>query len=214
VKMNGIRVFAALALTLLTAGAAGAQGWYAGAFYGTASQDDFDFGTALGTVTTTIEDGAAMGLVVGREVGAFRYEFEWSSRDLDVDDHILGGAALPGPTGEVDASTLFLNGYYNFNANGRVSPYLGAGVGYADVEFGGFGVAPVPAVLSDDDSGFAWQAIAGLGFRLNDNARIFVDYRMIRADGLEVTVTPGAGGVTSEVDAELDSLNAGFRWVF
>jgi len=37
---------------------------------------------------------------------------------------------------------------------------------------------------------------------------------MITADGLEVTVTPGAGGVSSEVDVELDSLNAGLRWVF
>lgn len=213
-KTNGIRGFAALAITLLTAGAAAADGLYGGAFYASADQDDFDFGTALGTVTTTVDDGSGLGFVLGRELGSFRYELEWSMRDFDVRDHILGGAALPGPTGEIDATTYFFNGYYNFNAEGRVSPFLGAGVGYADAELDDFGVAPVPAVLSDDDSGFAWQLIAGVDFKLNENARLFVDYRRITADGLEVTVTPGAGGVSSELDVEMQSLNAGFRWVF
>jgi len=213
-KRQGIYLLAACVLALGPATASAAEGWYAGAYYGTSDADDIQFGTALGTVTTTFDDGSAMGLVVGKEHGPVRLEIEWSERDFDVEDHVLGGAALPGPTGEVDVSSFFLNGYYHFNADGRFSPYLGAGVGYADAEFDDFGVTPVPEVLRDDDAGFAWQLMAGVEARLGSGWRLFADYRWLAADGLGVTVSPAAGGLTSEVDLETQTMAIGVRYTF
>lgn len=185
-----------------------------GAFYAKADADDIEFGTALGTVTTTIEDGSAVGFVAGRELGPVRLEVEWSMRDFDVDDHLLAGAALPGPTGELEARSYFLNGYYHFNADGRLSPYLGAGIGYADVELDDFGVTPVPEVLRDDDAGFAWQLMAGVEARFGSGWRLFADYRWLAADGLEVTVSPAAGSLDSEIDLETHTMAIGVRYSF
>lgn len=208
-------LFAAVCVFTVIATAARAEGWYAGGFYAPAAMsEDIDFGTALGTVTTEFDDGKGWGLVFGRELGSWRFEGEWSQREADVENHVLGGAALPGPTGTLDAQTLFVNGIYDFNRAGTVAPYLGLGLGWAEIELDGFGVAPVPAVLSDDDSGFAYQFIAGVGFNVSSTWNLFVDYRHFFADGLEVTVTPGAGGVTSEVDFELESIQAGARFRF
>lgn len=207
--LAGVCAFAAVAT------AARAEGWYAGGFYAPyVDADDIEFGTALGTVTTTFDGDMGWGLVFGRELGSWRVEGEWSQRDSDVEDHILGGTALPGPTGSLDAQTLFVNALYDFNRAGTVAPYLGAGLGWADVELDGFGVAPVPAVLSDDDSGFAYQLIAGVGFNVGPNWNLFVDYRLLFADSFEMTVTPGAGGVKSEIDFETQSVQAGARFRF
>ena len=203
-------------LFVAAATAAHAEGWYVGGFVTPYTDaDDIEFGTALGTVTTTFEgDMGFGGVVAGREIGSWRVEGEWSARDFEVEDHILGGAALPGPTGSLDASSYMVNAIYDFNRDGTVAPYLGAGAGWTEVELDDFGVAPVPQVLSDDDSGFAYQLIAGLGFNLGERWNLFVDYRLLVADGLEVTVTPGAGGVTSEVDFETQSLQVGARFRF
>jgi opacity protein-like surface antigen len=205
----GVCLFAAAAT------AARAEGWYAGGFYTPyVEAEDVGFGTALGTVTTTFDGGSGLGFVGGREFGAWRLEGEWSMRDSDVEDHLLGGSALPGPTGELDATSYMVNAIYDFNREGTVAPYLGAGAGWTEVELDDFGVAPVPQVLSDDDSGFAYQLIAGLGFNFGERWNLFVDYRLLVADGLEVTVTPGAGGVTSEIDFETQSLQVGARFRF
>ena len=204
----------AFALVLLTAGAAQAQQWYIGAF-GTASDlDDFDFGTALGTVKTTFDETTGFGVVVGREIGAVRIEGEWSMRYFDVEDHILAGAPLPGPTGDAESRSHMLNLYYDFNRDGRFQPYLGGGVGLVDVELDGFGVAPIPDVLTDDDSGFAYQVMAGVGIALSDSWDLFVDLRMQMADGLEITASPSAGSVSSEFDWEVQDIALGLRYSF
>ena len=208
-------LFAGVCALTLCAGAARAEGWYVGGFFAPyVDSEEIDFGTALGTVTSTFDGDSGVGFVVGRELGAWRVESEWSMRGSDVEDHVLGGSALPGPTGELEAKSLLINALYDFNREGTVVPYLGAGAGWAEVELDEFGVAPVPQVLSDDDSGFAYQLIAGLGFNVGERWNLFVDYRMLVADGLEVTVTPGAGGVTSEIDVDVVSLQAGARFRF
>lgn len=205
----------AVGLALCVAQPVRAEGWYVGGFYAPeAMSEDIEFGTALGAVTTEFEGGSGWGLVFGRELGSWRFEAEWTQRESDVENHLLGGAALPGPTGTLDAQTLFVNGLYDFNRAGIVAPYLGVGLGWAEVELDGFGVAPVPAVLSDDDSGFAYQFIVGVGFNVGSTWNLFVDYRHFFADGLELTVTPGAGGVTSEIDFEVESIQAGARFRF
>lgn len=208
-------LLAGVCLLTAAATAARAEGWYLGGFVAPVTEiDDIDFGTALGTVTTTFDGGSGLGFVAGREFGSWRIEGEWSLRDFDVEDHILGGTALPGPTGGLDARSYLVNAIYDFNREGKVSPYLGAGAGWAEVELDDFGVAPVPQVMTDDDSGFAYQLVAGIGFNVGPSWNLFVDYRFLFADGLEVTVTPGAGGVTSEIDFEAQSLQAGARFRF
>lgn len=199
---------------LLSTAAARADGWYVGGFGSYAEADDVRFGTALGTVTTTFDSTTGFGLLFGREFGSLRLEAELGLGDFDVRDHILAGDALPGPTGKLETRTYLVNAAYDFNRDGRVNPYLGAGVGLADADLKGFGVAPVPDVLDDGDQAFAYQLLAGIGFRVGDDWTLFADYRYLVADGLSVTVSPAAGGVASDVDFESGNLTFGFRYGF
>jgi len=208
------RLFAWIFTGLLSATAASADGWYAGAFYATSDADDVRFATALGTVTSTLDTGSGPGVAVGREFGALRFELEWGTYDLDVEDHLLGGAALPGPTGKVKVNSYLVNAAYNFNAGGTFSPYLGAGLGMTDAKFDNFGVTPIPQVLEDSDSVFAYQFFAGIEARFENGWRLFADYRLQTANGLGVMVSPAAGSVGSKVDLETESLRVGARYRF
>jgi opacity protein-like surface antigen len=83
------------------------------------------------------------------------------------------------------ASVPFLvNGKLQYPNSSPVTPYAGAGVGFSEallsvdhLDIGG-------TSLHGDmhDTVFAWQAFAGLRFRLNDTMGLSVEYRYFRAD--------------------------------
>jgi opacity protein-like surface antigen len=207
-------VLVVMMLSLLTVPAASAQSWYLGAFGGYSDTDDTAFETALGTVTTTFDSGVSWGLFLGYDTSRVRFEAELSMREGEVSDHILGGDALPGPTGESRSLAVLGNLIYDFNRDGAVQPYIGAGLGWTDVEFDNFGVAPIPDVLKDSDSSLAYQLLAGIGIPLGDKWDLFLDYRWFAADSLSLTVSEAAGAVSSDVDYEVQDIAVGLRFSF
>ena len=200
--------------SLLMVPSSDAQGWYVGLLGGYSETDDTKFGTALGTVTTTYDSGTFYALNVGYGTGKVRVEGEIGTRDGDVQDHILGGDKLPGPTGEITSTSLMANVLYDFNRAGKVQPYIGFGLGYADVEKDSFGVAPIPDVLDDDDSSLAYQLLIGVGFSLAENWDLTLDYRWFATDSLTFTVSEPAGSVSSDVDYQVQDIVIGVRYSF
>ena len=212
--MNSKYFLIALAGLLATASAVTAQGWYLGGFGGISDTDDAPFGTALGTVTPEFDSGTTYGAVLGYDTSTWRFEGEISMRDGDVENHILGAAPLPGPTGEASSTAFLANVIYDFNRDGSVRPYVGAGLGYLDVDFENFGVTPIPDVLDDSDSSLAYQLLVGIGFALNADWSLFVDYRWLTADDLSLTASPSAGSTMSDVDYEVQDFTVGLRYSF
>ena len=204
-----------IAIVVLAVPASRAEGWYLGALVNFNSMvDDIDFGTALGTVTTSFDEDPSFGLALGYDTSMIRFEGEIMMREVGVEDHILAGDALPGPTGEAEVMSIMGNAIYDFNREGALQPYLGLGLGWADVELGGFGVEPIPDVLNDSDSGFAYQFFAGVGLELSENWSLFLDYRFFVASDLSLTASADAGAVSSEVDFESQDLVFGVRYSF
>jgi hypothetical protein len=125
------------------------------------------------------------------------------------------------------------NGFYDFNWNGW-SPYLGAGIGAANVNLERtvtvdvFTVTPTPVLVDtfgfradDDEWAFAWQLMAGVAFPVSDQLAIDVGYRYFRADGADVNfefednfVVDPAFGFESEVDFDQHLVTVGLRWQF
>jgi opacity protein-like surface antigen len=203
-----------LLVGLLSATGASAQDWYFGALTSYSDTDDTDFETAVGTVTTTFDSDMSYALIFGRQLQKVRVEGELFFREADVEDHLLAGTALPESTGEASGTSLMANVLYDFNREGTVSPYIGAGLGYTDVDFENFGVGPIPSVLEDSDSSFAYQLLLGLGFNVNEQWTVFLDYRWFAADDLSVTVSPAAGATATDIDYEVQDLSIGFRVAF
>lgn len=69
------------------------------------------------------------------------------------------------------------NAYYDFRTGTVVTPYIGVGIGFANVNVGTGNVNGFTVYTSSDDTVFAYQAAVGLGFQLNRNLTLDVGYR-------------------------------------
>ena len=204
------------------AAADGHTGPYASISGGINFLDDSDF-DVLGTVDVDNEydTGFVVAGAIGNNygeiwsLGSVRTELELSYRENDIDVHdvtALGGE-LPGSTGEASTTALMVNVFNDFHNDTAFTPYLGAGIGYAWSDLDDYGVAAIPSVLDDDDSGFAWQLIAGVSYAVNDAVSLTADYRYFNADA-DVTSTPGTGSTSSDVDLDSHVIQFGLRYSF
>jgi opacity protein-like surface antigen len=172
------------------------------------------------------DDGYAISGQLGlRFPNGLRTELDLSHTSADVDTHqnlAAGGAVIDGvdvavltrgapsagnPTvgaviadgqGRVKTLGAFVNGFYDINAAGSFSPFVGAGLGYqrVDVLFQPSGVP----VADEADSGFAWQLMAGANIAVAEPVDLFLQYNyrqsFQRAD-VALSLLPATLGVQS-----------------
>ena len=197
-----------------------AAGWYFSGFGGANWADDTNFDTGLGVITNKYNTGFVFGGAVGYDFGetmgplGVRLEGEVSYRKSDIDTHVLNGGDLAGSVGTTSALAGMANLLFDFNTAGPFSFYAGGGVGAANVKFDGHGADAANPVMNDDETVFAWQGIAGVGFDVAPNWVIDLQYRYFDASNVSLTSTPGAGSVSSSTDYRSHAVVAGLRWSF
>ncbi len=76
---------------------------------------------------------------------------------------------------DVSMLTVMANGYYDIDTNSKITPYVMAGLGVADVKVS----------WADSSTNFVWQVGFGAGFKVDDNVTLDLGYRYIRPEGLE-----------------------------
>ncbi len=132
--------------------------------------------------------GLALGQIQGRNL---RTEFEVSYRNIDVNGLRLEGN-VPSQNIPVngDFGTLagMANVYWEFVDFGdrKIKPYLGGGVGFALARPDLLQSDGSEAVISDSESSFAWQWMAGLNYKASDTLDAFVEYRYFVADSFRI----------------------------
>jgi opacity protein-like surface antigen len=215
-EMKLYPIIIAIVMALALAPSTKAEDWYVDFFAGTNDTDDTAFNVAEGgVIDTTFDSGLLYGIAVGYRMDSVRIEGELSLRDSDVDSHQLNGSGpLDGPTGEASATTLMANVLYDFNTEGRVSPYIGAGLGFAAVDFEGFGVEAIPDVLNDDDSVFVYQAILGMSAEINDEWDFRADLRYLGSGDPGFETSAATGAVSTDADYSTFNITVGFRYSF
>lgn len=215
-------------LGLAAVGAARAeepQRWYATAG-GTVSL----LGTKEGTIANAPMPGLTIQLeepydpgvggyfALGRDFGRIRIEGEIGyARNI-----ARRYTAIVPPTGEIfadiEAQTLrtMANAFLDFRLGG-LEPYIGAGVGYAWSDLlviaprAGFPTEQPRLLIDDGDSGFAYQAMAGVAVPVNERLRFTIGYRwfdegrFVGVDGRNEEITRERGG---------HNFDAGLRWSF
>lgn len=181
--------------------------------------DEVEFRTAPGRVATDFDDGYGFGAALGARLGQrgaagrWRVEGELSFTTNDAESHRLnGGAPLAGPTGELESMSVMLNALLDFGTGGRLTPYLGAGIGVAKVEASGFGTAASPAVLDDEDTVLAYQLIAGAGYDISPNAELFAEYRWFATDDPQMRTSVATGRVPTSIEYQSNRFLAGLRF--
>lgn len=78
---------------------------------------------------------------------------------------------------ETKSQSVMLNGYFDFNTGTAVTPYVGAGLGYARLKNT---VTPEGKdSYSKSKGNFAWQVGAGVSYAVNSNVDIDLAYRFM-----------------------------------
>ena len=176
---------------------------------------DNDFQVAPGTIDTKYDSGTGFGITLGRTYGALRGEVEFTARMNDVESHSLNGSAtLPGSSGEAKSNAFMVNGYYDIATNTAFTPYIGAGIGMAKVKFENFGVTPIPDVLDDDGTQFAYQLMVGGDVKVSDTWKLFAEYRYFATADVDVTTSNVTGAVDNSISYGTNNVLIGARVFF
>jgi outer membrane protein OmpA-like peptidoglycan-associated protein len=140
-----------------------------------------------------------------------RGEFEGGYRRNNVDS--INDCGACGSDGYTRVWSGLFNLLYDFNVGWPVHPYLGAGVGAANVRAGGVG--PVPNTSFDDsDWAFAYQGIAGMSYQVSKPIELFAEYRYFGTAGLNLRSDGAAGTVKNDDQYRAHTIMAGLRWYF
>lgn len=122
---------------------------------------------------------------------------------------------------DVAISTIMLNGYATLGTFSGISPYVGAGIGGAYVDWSSINgptfAAPffVNAFANDPQWRFAWALMAGISFDVTQNLAIDVGYRFTDIDdGTIVFDDPAFPGGIDYTDMQLHELRIGARYTF
>ncbi|MER2510264.1 OmpW family outer membrane protein [Amaricoccus sp.] len=174
----------ALASTLaVLAGAASAQGFGDGSFYvkgfGGAtwpSSQDFQLNgkNGGGSIDSGLDydTGYLLGIAGGYNIRPnVAVELEYVYRNADADVKNSGGVSAT-----TESNAWMVNGIYKFSPVGatqQVVPYLGAGLGIADLAVENLGVT----ADVDSDYQLAYQLIGGVGYQLSPNLTLNTEAR-------------------------------------
>jgi opacity protein-like surface antigen len=169
---------AGAALAGLLSGPAAAQGffmdhsWYIKGFGGATfpQDDDFELDERAGPLSVDTGLNYDTGYVLGIAAGVgltpnVAVELEYAYRNADAEFKNSGGV-----NAKTESNAFMVNALYKFTplgANGEWQPYVGGGLGAADLN-----IEDLPSEAGgdlDSDYNFAYQVIGGVGYAINPN---------------------------------------------
>ncbi len=174
---------------------------------------DLDTGIAGLDAEVSFDPGwMAEGAIGYAHESGFRGEIAAGYRKNDLDEikvSVAGvGSASASAGGDITATTVMVNGYYDvyFGPQMRWAVYIGGGAGAAYLDLSGLSVSGVAGSVSDNDTVFAYQGSLGFSFAATPNVVLSLGYQYL------ATTDPEFEGV----DAEYQSHNAvaGARFLF
>ena len=197
-KMRKLVIGMALASTALASPAlARDDSWYVEGDAGVTKVEDANFLAAnQAPVKADFKTGYDFGGIVGYDFGMFRLEAEASYRRAGLDQLTSAGQSLNragGLTGSASDLSFMLNGLLDFGPDDGLQGFVGGGVGVGRAKY----VANTPApLLNDSDTGFAWQALAGLRMPVSSNVDLGLKYRFFNQDKVNLISSGGTALAT------------------
>jgi opacity protein-like surface antigen len=186
--MKATALAAAAAAAALSSTPALAQDWYVRGDVSANFDTRLDSSPALKG-----HDGWGLDIGVGRDLGSgFRADAEALYLKSDGHDRLTDHHKTVGG---------FVNAYYDFNKDGALQPFVGAGVGVAHVNIDGVS-------YRGHDTGFAYQLKGGLGYRFSDRLTGEVAYRYLGAPDLRIGTTP----FEAKGDWRAQTVSVGLRY--
>lgn len=153
----------------------------------------------LGDTGDTFDDDFAVGIAYGRRHSKrLRSEFEFTYRSNDADT-----------IGSVDVYSIMKNVLIDIELpNEFVSPYIGIGIGYANLDPD---LNPLSGISVGNANAFAFQPIAGVSLELLERKFCYLEYRYFATSDLGVSVF---GTALEDVNYDAHNLFMGLRIEF
>jgi len=167
-----IFLMVSLILFLFSSSIYGTDGLYVGGDIGIGLASDMDMDMNNYIFDIEFDPGINLGAAVGYSFGKIRAEGEigWQKNRVDK---VTYGSYEETYNGHIDLSNLsFLaNGYYDFPNSSPFTPYVSAGIGFTYMKW------EESAYNDYDDTVFAYQIGAGIGYAINERLTIDAKYR-------------------------------------
>lgn len=161
-------------------------------------------GDAMGAVE--YDAGLAFSTFLGWNEGPGRLEFEYSRFNNEVNS--IGG--VNATSGNVDVSTIMMNGYLDLPITSRITGYIGGGLGVAQSQLNSLQVGGNEGQATSDVV-LAYQAKVGASMAITQRADIFAGYRFLGTEKGTV-VLYDFGHFADQI--HLHSLETGLRFKF
>lgn len=215
--MRKVLAFGVLAISWVAYAvpATAADGWFVSGNAGISILDDTTVTDtfAAGNVTGDVDFDAGLGIsgAVGYAFGPVRLEGELSYREHDLDQvdvktitiagvifTAVGAADLGGDTSSFG---FMANGYYDFDTGSKWVPFAMAGIGGARISLDVQSVGGIAVTYDESDTVFAYQAGAGIGYKVTPATTLNLSYRFFG------TTDPTFDDGVDKVESEYQSHN-------
>ena len=139
-----------------------------------------------GSLRLPSDTGWGGGLAVGSQNGPYRLELALDYLTNDIKNPTASAPSLPAfaiqGSRRLSATTLLINGYYDFMPQAIWTPYLGVGLGAANLNTRVSVFEPISGIsarVHDDSTRFAYQGIAGASWKVASHTKASLDYRYL-----------------------------------
>ena len=179
--MRIILLSAALLASGLACAATPVDGWYTGVFGGYTYLPNNVSNTTLGVLrnNSSYKDAYNLGARVGYQSNPMRYEAEYTYLNANTNYFNVNNILQTGVSGTATGNLIMANIYYDCpEMLPSVAPYLGAGIGYANLQTILNSTGPNGATFfKASDNEFAYQATLGLTYNFAENYAANLGYR-------------------------------------
>ncbi|MFI4963477.1 MAG: outer membrane protein [Legionellales bacterium] len=166
-------------------------GCYFGVFGGYTLSPDASWHDNVFDADLDVQSTGAFGVKFGYTpplIKFFSFEFEYSYLNHDVDRTILAtaGSDYAAIEGDIKFNNFMFNAIAKY-PEGKIHPYLGAGLGASYVDVSVTSSSRLNGVnyserSSTDDTLFAWQILVGVDIDLTNNLSLDIGYRYFGAE--------------------------------
>jgi opacity protein-like surface antigen len=198
---------------------------YGGPYFGAkigvnfnSNDPSFASGSAVDIDTINLDTGFTGSMVAGYAFGSRwgmlspRLEVEAGYLNNEVGTYEDGVPPAPFVAGQgnLNAFYWFTNLLLDIPMNGwGFTPFIGGGVGFANVRLDNVG--PVGDVdFNSEDTSFAWNLTAGLSYDISRNVTFDVAYRFVQFNSVNI-ISADAPAISSSNDIDNHQITAGVR---
>jgi len=199
---------------MISSGAALAQdNTYVSMKGGVGSAQDVDVGDGAPQRRVEYKEGYIVLGAVGKTHGAWRYEVEGQYQQHEVEGvtNPNTGLSLAGAKGEASLLAGMANAYYGFDTGGRLTPYVGAGVGIGNLKYDNYRTNS-GQIIDDETTALVYQGMLGLDYMFIDRWSLTGEYRYLSTAGVETAEL--SSGSKQDSDFQVHTVMLGLTYRF